>query len=858
METGESQPRRGFSSLAQPVRYRNGAIPHTFTRAAFPLGGIGTGNVSLGPCGELRDWELQNQPDKCRGNPYSFFAIHTRTHDDREPVSRVLEARLSGPRDGSDGYEGAEVPGLPRLRASTMRGEYPLVEVQFEDELLPVNVVLSAFTPLIPLDSVDSGIPAAVLRYTVTNPSPMPVVVTIVGSVSHGGSRASGGLGADAPAATVNWRDEEDVRGLDFGLELDPRDRGYGTLSLLTRDQDVTVRPDWWHGLGNEALVSFWDDLEADGRLDPCEPRPIEVADIFEGRDPEEFRPRLKTGSLGITHEVAPDNTVEFEFVLSWCFPNRLRGWDQEGFGIYPRVEVPNPPGTVKNFYATRWPTAWDAGSYVMRELPRLERDTKAFHNALFGSDLETAVLDAMSASVAALRSTTCFRTDDGSFFGWEGCSGDAGCCPGTCTHVWGYAQTVAWLFPDLERTARRIEYLIETEPDGLMRFRTNRALTGTVWPGPAAVDGQMNTLLRLHREWRFSGDMGFLKELWPTAKSTLEFAIREWYRADRGLLEARMHNTYDIEFEGAEPLANILFLAALRAAVKMATHLEDADASLRYSALADEAVRAIEDLLFNGEYYEQRLENAATSRFQYGRGVLSDQLLGQFHAHLNGLGFVLPEEHVRSAIHAVFINNFRADLSEQKTFCRSFAMNDEAGLLLASWPHGGRPKFPFDLNDEVWTGVEYQVATELIYSGLVEEALVIVRSARARHTGEYRNPWNEIECGNHYARAMSAWGLLLAFSGAQYDGVAATLSFDPIHDGTYFFSTDSSWGRATVNGDGIRIALDYGELELSALQLRGRELATRISLVAGETVMYAVKPGGKAAPVSTTAAMER
>ena len=138
-------------------------IPHTAERAAFPLGGVGTGNVSLGARGELRDWELENLPDKGRVNPYSFFAIHA-APEDGPAVTRVLEAQLTGRRDWDAGYPFERQAGLPRLRAATMHGEYPVVDIDFDDDVLPVTVSLRAFTPLVPLDPDASGIPAAVCR----------------------------------------------------------------------------------------------------------------------------------------------------------------------------------------------------------------------------------------------------------------------------------------------------------------------------------------------------------------------------------------------------------------------------------------------------------------------------------------------------------------------------------------------------------------------------------------------------------------------------------------------------------------------------------------------------------------------
>ncbi len=821
---------------------RSRAIPHTAERAAFPLGGLGTGNVSLGARGELRDWELENLPDKGRFNPYSFFAIHAAPQGG-DAVTRVLEARLTGRHDGDAGYPFDRLAGLPRLQSSTMRGEYPVVDIDFADDVLPVEVSLRAFTPLVPLDADASGIPAAVLRYTVTNPGERSVAVTIVGSMSHTAGRGEGPFGMRA-AQTVRWRDEGAVRGLDFGIRLPEDDPGYGTLSLTTTDASTTVKPQWVTGFWPDGPRLFWNDLSDDGRLDPepkltLEDRPRGLfadsapADASAPMTEDELferLPRLRTGSLGIVHDIAPGQSRAFEFVLAWSFPNRRRAW--RGHIVF---DDPHADEIVRNHYALLWPDAWAAASHLHGALPELEATTLAFVDALYGGTLDPVVADAVGANIAAARSTTAFVVETPNpelgegpvFAAWEGSFDHSGSCEGTCTHVWSYAQTVAWLFPSLERSARRVEYLLETDAAGAQKFRSNRVFGGPSWFMGPAVDGQLGTFLRLYREWRFCGDDDFLRELWPAAVRSLEHAVDAWDRDGDGLLDGELHNTYDIEFHGIDPLANGLFAAALRAGARMADHLGDSARAAGWRERAERASGGMDDVLWNGEYYRQVIDDVDAHRYQYGDGVLSDQLLGQFHAWINGLGDLLPRHRLRSALGAVVTHNFRDDLSAHESTQRVYALNDEGGLLLASWPRGGRPAIPFVYSDEVWTGVEHQVAASLVYAGLPDQALRIERAVRARYAGDARNPWNEIECGNHYARSLASWGLLLAFSGVQWDAPTRTLAFDPVGDAPFrsLFTTGTGWGRVEIDGDTVALHVHGGTLELDRLLLRGREL---------------------------------
>lgn len=783
--------------------------------AAFPLGGIGTGNVSLGARGEFRDWELANRPDKGTLLPFTFFAIHASGQHGR--VTRILEGRLPGPHEGDQGYDAGRLAGLPRLAGSRLRGEYPFAVVDFDDDELPVDVRLTAFTPLVPLDADASGIPAAVLRYTVTNPTAGPVDVAIAGSLAN----PVGITGWNvfhfpefAGEPTIAYHDDGVLRGLRYGSDLPADDPLAGTLALTTADTSVTAKPQWLSGFWQDGVQVFWDDFGDDGMLEP-----ETVFSLDEPPYPDWFT-RLRVGSLGILHTLAPGESREFAFQLSWHFPNRRRAWQGN---IH--LDDGNADQVVRNHYATLFADAWDAARHLNDRLPELEAATQAFHDVLFDGTLPPEVVDAVTSTLVAARSTTCFRLEGGVFAAWEGSFDHSGSCEGTCTHVWNYAQTLAQLFPELERSARRTEFLHETREDGRMNFRANSVFGNAPWDFHPAVDGQLGAVVRLYREWRYSGDDTFLAELWPAARRAVDFAFTEWDSDGDGVLDSRQHNTYDIEFYGPNSLANSMFFAALTAAAAMAEHLGDAETAHRFREAAARGAERMDALLFNGEYYEQRLDDVDERRYQYGTGCLSDQVFGQSLAHLAGLGHILPAEHVRSAIVAVHRHNFRRDLTVHRSVQRTYALDDEAGLVLCSWPRGGRPRIPFVYSDEVWTGIEYQVAAHLVYEGLVDEGLELVRAVRDRHDGLRRNPWNEVECGNHYARSLASWGVLLALTGVRADAVERTLSLRPrdaaFRDGRLrtIVTTGSGWGEASYEDGTLRLLVHGGRLDLDELR---------------------------------------
>jgi uncharacterized protein (DUF608 family) len=384
-----------------------------------------------------------------------------------------------------------------------------------------------------------------------------------------------------------------------------------------------------------------------------------------------------------------------------------------------------------------------------------------------------------------------------------------------------------------------------------------------------------MGGVLKLHREWQLSGDVAMLRQLWPAARRSLDYAWQHWDPDRDGVMEGEQHNTYDVEFYGPNTMTGLLYLGALRAAEEMARALGDATRADEYRRVCESGRSRIERELWNGAFYVQNVRMPAPDeletkserwhtsgirpgepepRYQYGPGCLSDQLLGQWFASVVGLGHLVDPERVRVALGSIHNHNFRPDLSTHESCQRTYALNGEGGLLACSWPNGGRPRYPFPYADEVWTGIEYQVAAHLIYEGLVDEGLTIVDAVRARYDGIRRNPWDEFECGHHYARALASWSLLLAASGYHYRAPEQHLEFaarvNP-DDFRCFFSVGSGWGRFQQRREGNQFSaslrLREGTLELRTL---------RVELPAGGIIQTAsASLGDVAVPISPVVA---
>jgi non-lysosomal glucosylceramidase len=815
---------------------------------AFPLGGIGTGCVSLSGLGELVDWEIFNRPNKGTRLPYTFVSLWVQP-EGGAPLARVVQAPPMPPYSGEGGgaYRGfgfgvtrESGAGLPHLRGATFCGEFPFAEIVFDDPTLPVEVRLEAYSPFIPLNPDDSGIPIAVLRYHVRNRTDRPVALTLAANVFNPlgypgtgpfyGAHLGGNLNAFVQEGAL-------LRGIACtSTSLSPEDPAYGSLALTTTWPEVTHQACWLRSGWFDMMHEFWDHFAATGTLEPRELGPSQPG-------------QSDVGTLGLRAALAPGEEVVLPLAYSWYFPNFSKYWAATGSGACACGE-----GAVwRNYYASQWEDAVDVARYYYTHEERLYADTRRFHDALFASTLPPYVLDALSSQASILHSPTVLRLTDGTFYGFEGCHCDSGCCEGSCTHVWNYAQTAAFLFPSLERSMRDADYTYNQRDDGRMCFRLQLPLGTSHWNYHAAADGQMGGVLKVYRDWLLSGDDAWLRRLWPRVKKALEYAWVEWDPDRDGVMEGVQHNTYDIEFVGANTMMGTFYLGALRAGEEMARYVGDEAAAAAYRACFDRGRARMERELYNGEYYIQKVDLETAPKYQYGEGCLSDQVIGQWFAHIVGLGYLLDPAHVRSAVAAIHRHNWRRDFWEHANPQRIYALNDEQGLLLCSWPRGGRPQFPFVYSDEVWCGIEYQVASHLIYEGLVDEGLMIIKGLRARHDGVRRNPWNEFECGSHYARSLASWSLLTALSGYRFDLPRGIMGFSPRlspENWQSFWSAGTGWGvfsQRRHNGRAeASLGVEQGSLALRELLLgsigEAREAQAALN---GDTLAVTVTPRG-------------
>lgn len=805
----------------------------------MPLGGIGTGTVSLTGRGALSDFEVMNRPAKGYTPDSCFFALRTRTASGT--TARLLEGPL--PDHLVHGATGSTAPqhGLPRFRSASFSAAYPFATVDLRDPAVPLRVRLEAFNPLTPPDVDASSYPAAVVRFVLTNPASTPVKASVVASLRNF-------IGADGSVTKPRWGGYPDhawlykrnrntlrrtsrVRGLSLASEgLEPDAETFGTLALATTARaGVSHRTSWADRSWGDSLLDFWDDFTHDGKLDD--------------RDPGAQQGPV--ASLCVSLDVPARAERQVTFLLGWHFPNRVSWTDKAA--------------RVGNYYTTRHPDAFAAVDELASRLPDLECRTTAFVSGFLSSSLPDVVKEAALFNLSTLRSQTCFRTEDGHFYGWEGCHPHEGSCHGSCTHVWNYEAALPALFGPIARDQRVLEFEHATDDRGLMSFRINLPLERARQQAHAAADGQMGCVVRLYREYRACGDSDFLRRLYPGMKRALAFAwIPGGWDADRdGVMEGCQHNTMDVEYYGPNPQMQGLYLAALLAGAALAEAVGDAPFAAECSRLFASGSAASDARLFNGEYYEQlvlppgknpvadglRIGMGATDPndpdFQLGAGCLVDQLVGQYLAHQAGLGHVLDPDHVRSTYRAVHRHNFRPSLHDHFNHLRTFALAGESATLMATYPRGRRPRRPFPYYNEVMTGFEYCAAVGMLQEGLLKQGLELIAAIRSRYDGTRRNPFDEAECGHHYARAMASFAAVSALQGSDYDGLTRTLTLAPRvrrPQNQFFIATGDAWGTARLSRSAFSLTLGAGTLPLRRVKLPGHDLTLDRTLRAGDT----------------------
>ncbi len=925
---------------------------------AMPIGGIGAGQLYLLGDGTLSCWQIFNHPEPSGSGGTNYNAPRRPS-----PVQQgfAVAVDVGGARLVRRLCE----QDFPEV---AFRGEYPIAKVSYQRADFPVSIEMEAFSPFIPLNAKDSGLPATVFNLTLRNRGDQPATVSALGWLENavcchsseflidraerytrvvrdaGGSRVLHGARAvpreqqpvTRPEIVIadfeggsygDWQVEgiafgtrpadgalpgqaqvKGFQGKGFVSSFVDGDRSTGKLtsapfeinrrfinfklgggqsiigkvairllvdgrvvrSATGPDEEALVWKTWLvkEFAGKQGRIEISDNLGSKGAhinvdhivlSDEVAERPDRPVETFEdagtmalsvigqGASQAETRAQFErlgaqTGAYlldgdskyGIQESrvgglasppisVAPNSEITVTFLLSWHFPNQ-RSMESD----------------VGHAYAVWFKDAGEVADYMLGQRERLFGDTRKWRDTLYDSTLPWWLLDRLHSTLSYLATNTCqWWHWDQRFWAFEGVY----CCFGTCTHVWNYAQGAGRLFPELERSVRERQDLGQAlKDDGLVGFRGNDKY---------AADGQAGTILKCYREHQMSPDATFLRKHWPRVRKALEYLMVQDANAD-GLIENGQHNTFDIDFFGPNTFVGSLYLAALRAGEEMAREVGDTTFAERARNVFEAGSRLSVERLWNGEYFIQEVDLKEHPKHQYGQGCLSDQLFGQGWAHQLDLGYIYPREKVAEALRAVYKYNWAPDIGPQSKAhapWRWFANPGEAGLFTCTWPRSEHLPQGVMYQNEIWTGIEYQVAGHMIWEGLTTEGLTICRAVHERYHPSKHNPYNEVECGDHYARALASWGVYTALQGFRYHGPRGELGFGPRLTPESFraaFVTAEGWGTFSQQRETgtqfAQIDLRWGKLRLRTLtcEVPGDQKCETLRLVVGEKPLSA------------------
>ena len=746
------------------------------------VGGIACGTVYLSGDGQLWVWDVFNQHhegvvanNKAKA-PAGLETIQGRQPRERDGANFLLPPRASAHQNGVDArftltHKDNDHPlDTSGWETVTFTGRWPIGTVDYASDKTPLKVRLDAFSPFIPLDLKASSLPLTVLEYTIENPTDEAAEITLTAHLNN-------------PAGQFSKRDalrfteainEKSITGLFHGLRI---------------PDGSDPAPDD----GSIAIAAF---VPQGAKVNPAD------------------------NSVNVTATIPAGGKTTLRFAIAWHFPN-----------LSPKLEL----GKVRRHYATRFADARAVLAHFASHQDDLCQLTHTWVKTWNDSTLPQWLLDRSVLTTNTLQTQTCVILENERFWAWEG----IGCCPGTCGHVWEYSQGHARLFPEIERNLREVtDYGIAQNPDGSIRFRGSNSKT-------TAIDAQTSYILRTLRDHQLSDDPGYIKRVWPATRKALQYLI-DFDSADKrggldGLLDGMQHNTLDAEWYGKVHVLCSMYLASLRAGEELALAMGDEKFATTVREIHRKGAENIAKL-YNGEFYEQIEDPDHAKAIGVGKGCYIDQVMGQFWANQVGLGRIYQADHQKSALRALWKYNFVPEYSSFRQGFkegRHYATAGDSGLLMCSWPKGGlRPDFKkhwqYAYFNEFMTGFEYQAAAHMVAErddDLVQYGLAVTRAIHDRYSAARgRNPYNEIECSDHYARAGASYAVFLAVCGFEFDQAKGRLAFDPVIQKNHFrapFTTSKAWGTYEQNDGKATLTITHGTLTLNQLDLalfKGRQ----------------------------------
>ena len=776
----------------------------------MPVGGLHSGTVYISGDGRLWLWQVFNT---------SYDGLNEGVENKVVLWDNGREMQRVRPRDGAAFVEPAISDNLRILEqgflVSVKRNgkvlqkvleanqwdevifepSYPTCKVLYCSESFPVDVELTAFSPFIPLDEENSSLPLTTFHIEIKNKNTEPLEVEVIGWFENGVHKGRKDFDAVKKLATV--KESNAARHVYFECQSVPTEfqnaADHGNMAFMAHDEQAKiicnleswpVQAENLQGTDQRSLVDFKD---------------------------------LQISSISSKGTLEGNGNKDFQFSVAWYFNNP-----------HPKLQEHLKDAKEGYWYGKQFKDASEVLNYYATHQEELDRQTLKWVRTWNDSTLPYWFLDRTFVNIGSLATANTMRFGTGRFWGWEG----VGACAGTCTHVWQYGQAMGRIFPGLERNLRETtDFGVGFNADsGAIIFRAE-------YESRPAIDGQAGVILRTYRDHQTSKDDTFLKKNWSSIKKASQFILNQDKNGD-GMTDTPMENTLDAVWEGEIAWIVGLSLAAIKAAEKMANEVGDLEFEKKCANYFSKGSKNMDSQLFNGEYYIHRPNK------EFGRKKLGsyntchiDQVYGQAWTFQLGLPRVNEKEKTLSALQALWKYNFAPDVGPYiKTHLqgRPYAIAGDAGMVMNTNPknekhaYGENETWQLGYFHECMTGFEHQVAAHMMAEGMIDESLILTRKIHERYHASKRNPFNEIECSDHYARAMASYGTFINACGFTYHGPKKQIGFNPKINPENFkaaFTAADGWGSYTqkiLSNNRLEASIDLanGNLEIAELTL--------------------------------------